>query len=186
MVGSGEVWRPDFPMWGPSVVGWGSWTLGGDLVVWRLGRYGPASTERSAGVAQLDRAPDYGSGGLGFESLPARHISFSVVQRLELGDATSPFRRAMFPFGQPVVGTRCGRESLPARHFPYSDQYESEIDSAIDVSGVSMVPGTELRSYASQLGTRHPCTRHPCPWQHDEVDKRLRLTYGCSGGGHGR
>ena len=38
----------------------------------------PCGTIRApaAPVAQLDRAPDYGSGGLGFESLPARHLSF--------------------------------------------------------------------------------------------------------------
>ena len=28
----------------------------------------------SAPIAQLDRAPDYGSGGLGFESLWVRHL----------------------------------------------------------------------------------------------------------------
>jgi len=39
---------------------------------------------------------------------------------LELGEATSPFRRAIFPFGQSNVGTRPGRESLPARHISLS------------------------------------------------------------------
>lgn len=33
----------------------------------------PPLFAEDAPVAQLDRAPDYGSGGLGFESLRARH-----------------------------------------------------------------------------------------------------------------
>ena len=38
-------------------------------------RYGAAAQVRAkAPVAQLDRAPDFESGGQGFESLPARHI----------------------------------------------------------------------------------------------------------------
>ena len=36
------------------------------------GLYGPARSW--APVAQLDRAPVYGTGGQGFESLPAHHI----------------------------------------------------------------------------------------------------------------
>ena len=48
-----------------------------------FGRH-PSSTE--APVAQLDRAPDFESGGQGFESLPARHPSpqeFSEMSRTE-------------------------------------------------------------------------------------------------------
>ncbi len=43
-----------------------------------------------AAVAQLDRAPDYGSGGLGFESLQLRHRPRGVAQ---LGSARRSGRR---------------------------------------------------------------------------------------------
>ena len=33
---------------------------------------------------------------------------------------SSPFRRAIFPFGQSSIGTRRGHESLPARHFSFT------------------------------------------------------------------
>ena len=37
-------------------------------------------------MAQLDRAPDYGSGGLGFESLWVRHFYFDGIEPVELGN----------------------------------------------------------------------------------------------------
>gem|GEM_PF-3158809 len=38
--------------------------------------------KRDGSVAQLDRAPDYGSGGLGFESLQSHHRTHRKVRSL--------------------------------------------------------------------------------------------------------
>ncbi len=50
----------------------------------RAYKKGWAATCRRAPVAQLDRAPDYGSGGWGFKSLRARHLISSASAHLLL------------------------------------------------------------------------------------------------------
>src|ERR1043165_236557 len=58
----------------------------------------PLSPPVSAPVAQLDRAPDYGSGGWGFKSLRARHKINNLYS-------------ARFPFGG-FATTSCYRKEI--------------------------------------------------------------------------
>jgi hypothetical protein len=86
------------------------------------------SGDLKAPVAQLDRAPDFESGGQGFESLPARQIT--MVQPRITGDRTYPRRglklraervsrrcwvvcvRSKHPCSQPACAGQDGRRRL--------------------------------------------------------------------------
>ena len=69
-------------------------------------------TTKQAPVAQLDRAPDYESGGREFESSPARHSSQTSLFKLWTGSRfCEPFGYERLPPGciSRFAGVRCER-----------------------------------------------------------------------------
>ncbi len=134
-----------------------------------------AHPTRDAPVAQLDRVPDYGSGGWGFESSRARHFSQISGHSRALDGCRRSGRIAPARRVTPVLhgrsqprGTKrgAGRSPLSATGRSRPGQRRQTPASRHVPAGRGAGPGTPLREIAGLIGDRR---RKRVPAQLEEI-----------------